>query len=404
MVAWDNAVHLGDPAVENPEYFFSRIRTSFSARWNISSNLKIYSKLTNEFRKYFEPSGKDFHLNEIFVDQLYLSFRNEVLLKGKISVGRQNIKLGEGFLILDGTPLDGSRSIYFNALRYDFDIPGGDILTALFIYSPKSDNLLPSLNGNDIDSAFNYKGEYKLQEQISRAAGLYFSSVHSSYSYDIYYMYKSSSAEAGSQNLKLNTFGARIKKHFPQGFSITSELAYQQGTSGDFDKQGLGGFTYIDYKPGFSSPFLPVKLRLGSFYLSGDDPGDAADQSWDPLFSRWPKWSESYIYTLIREKNGRVADWNNIYSFYLNSDFRFIENTKLSFSFHKLYAFHPSDSPLTDDGAGLTRGSLFISKLVIKLTEQMSTHLLWEHFEPGDFYFGGAKAYNWLRFEMMFSI
>lgn len=404
MIGWDNAVHLGDPAVENPEYFFSRIRTSFSAGWNINSNFKVYSKLTNEFRKYFEPSGTEFHFNEVFVDQLYFTYRNEYLLKGKITVGRQNIKLGEGFLIMDGTPLDGSRSIYFNALRYDFDMPGGNVLTAFMIYSPKADNILPSLNSCDIDEAFNYKGEYKLLEQISRAAGLYFSAVNSSYSYDIYYIHKSTTAVSEIAELKLHTFGGMIKKHFPHGVSITSELAYQHGTTGNFDKQGLGGYTYIDYKPGYASIFLPTKLRLGSFYLSGDDPGDDDDQSWNPLFSRWPKWSESYIYTLIREKNGRVADWNNIYSFYFNSDFRLFENTKLSISFHKLYSFHLADSPLTADGTGLIRGNLFISKFDFKLSDYLSSHLLWEHFEPGNFYFSGAKSYNWLRLEMMFSI
>ena len=32
-------------------------------------------------------------------------------------------------------------------------------------------------------------------------------------------------------------------------------------------------------------------------------------ENWDPLFSRWPKWSELYIYTQFRETG--VAYWTN---------------------------------------------------------------------------------------------
>ena len=34
-----------------------------------------------------------------------------------VTVGRQDIILGDGWLVLEGTPLDGSTSIYFDAIR-----------------------------------------------------------------------------------------------------------------------------------------------------------------------------------------------------------------------------------------------------------------------------------------------
>ncbi len=34
------------------------------------------------------------------------------------TVGRQDIIEGVGWLVMDGTPLDGSRTVYFDAARF----------------------------------------------------------------------------------------------------------------------------------------------------------------------------------------------------------------------------------------------------------------------------------------------
>ncbi len=42
--------------------------------------------------------------------------------------------------------------------------------------------------------------------------------------------------------------------------------------------------------------------------MSGDDPSTDDNEGWDPLFSRWPKWSELYIYSLATEGGRRLLD------------------------------------------------------------------------------------------------
>jgi hypothetical protein len=32
----------------------------------------------------------------------------------------------------------------------------------------------------------------------------------------------------------------------------------------------------------------------------------------------------------------------------------------------------------------------------------MTGRVIWEHFEPGSFYFPGASSYDWLQFELIF--
>jgi hypothetical protein len=50
-------------------------------------------------------------------DNLYVQADKPGGLPVKLKLGRQDIVLGNGWLMLDGTPLDGSRTIYLDALR-----------------------------------------------------------------------------------------------------------------------------------------------------------------------------------------------------------------------------------------------------------------------------------------------
>ena len=50
-------------------------------------------------------------------DALNLNFKRIGGSPLSLKVGRQDIIFGNGWLILDGTPLDGSRTIYFDAAR-----------------------------------------------------------------------------------------------------------------------------------------------------------------------------------------------------------------------------------------------------------------------------------------------
>ena len=75
FVSWDNAITLSDAA--DAANTFTRHRTSVWADWKPSDNLQFYVKLTNEFRYYFNPDDRDFEINEIIFDNLYLKYQQE---------------------------------------------------------------------------------------------------------------------------------------------------------------------------------------------------------------------------------------------------------------------------------------------------------------------------------------
>jgi hypothetical protein len=117
FVTWDNAINLDKS--NSQASTFTRHRTSITAQWKPTDRLEVLAKLTNEFRYYFQPKGKDFSIHEFFFDNFYIHWKNAAGLPVSLKLGRQNINLGEGFVVMDGHPLDGSRSIYFNAARFD---------------------------------------------------------------------------------------------------------------------------------------------------------------------------------------------------------------------------------------------------------------------------------------------
>ena len=187
--------------------------------------------------------------------------------------------------------------------------------------------------------------------------------------------------------------------------SYTVEGAYQFGEKGEADRSAVGGHMHFDFR--FDRPeerfYLPVKASAGAIYLSGDASGDDTWGGWDPMFARWPKWSESYIYTQIKED--AVAYWTNLASLFGRVSFKLTPSMNFDFDYHHLTATEkPPGGASFPGGYGKTRGDLFIGKLTYKFDQKWSGHILWEVFEPGNYYFDGADGYSWLRTELMLSL
>jgi hypothetical protein len=340
------------------------------------------------------PEEKTFNLHEVFFDQLYFRWDRPLGIPMTFTLGRQNIMLGEGFLVMDGHPLDGSRSIYFNAARLGFLLSKERQLILFYTYQPVQDTWLPVIHDQD----------QALIEQPEEGIGIYYTGKHRGIQLDGYAIRKNimrGDGDASSAASRINTIGGRIA--FPIGgtLAFTAEGAVQFGTFGQQDRSSWGGYGYFDYRMG-RSPFLPRMLRIGGIALSGDDADTDRLEGWDPLFSRWPKWSESFIWTQIVEYGGKIAYWSNFMSTYGSLHFRPLSSLDLSLVYYRVFSMH---SPVEDGfpgGDGKTRGDLIIAKATFQLTRTLSGHLLFETLIPGNFYFDGADVYRWFRLELMY--
>jgi hypothetical protein len=388
----DNVASLDDSVADSSAYV--RFRTSLAGRWKPSADFELAVRLTNENRYYLAPKSDprlnaNFDVHEVFFDSLYFAWRKPFGLPATLTVGRQDFQMGEGFLIMDGGPLDGSRSAYFNAARLDWALGAKSNLTAFYVFQPRSDTLLP---------VFNDLGQ-KMVEQAEEGYGLYLASAARTAAVEAYVFRKNIRAFGTAPASGFANIGGRIIQPFGRSVSLTAEGAVQLGTLGETRRRGLGGYFHLDWKTGAPFP-LPSQLALGGIALSGDDP-ETADryEGWDPAFSRWPKWSESLIYLFARES--RAAYWTNFQSLYGTLAFVPSTHATLTLTWHRLGAPERTAPTSFLSGTGTERGDLEIAKLTYDISPNLQGHFIWEHFRPGNFYFAGAESYVWVRFELL---
>ena len=385
--AWDNAVNLDDASDDT--FAYTRNRTTLGLRWLAAKNVEILGKVSNEFRVYLAPKDRAFNWHEIFFDNLHVKWTIPGRLPFTITAGRQDIDLGEGFVVADGTPLDGSRSYYFNALRVDTDLSKSQKLI-LFAHAQKTtDRFLPVINDRP----------QALAEQPEKGLALYYAGAFGKTKFDAYAIRKTTGeTEVWPVPTRIDTFGARAQAPVIRRLALTAEGALQTGTYGAAGRSAFGGIFHFDYDFKGVLPLLKTAV-VGGIYLSGDKPGTEKIEGWDPIFSRWPKWSEGYIYTFTRES--RSAYWSNLTSLYASLVLDFGSRADGVLTVHRLGA---DETPAGEfpGGAGLDRGTLLKARLNFTISETLTGHFIWEHFRPGDFYRPGASSYNWLRFELVF--
>lgn len=390
----DNVAGLNDSTPDGSAYV--RFRTSLGLVWRPWEAFEISLRLTNENRYYLSPksdpkSGRNYDPHEAFLDSLSLRWSRPLDLPLTITAGRQDIMFGEGFIIWDGGPLDGSRSAYFNALRLDWNLGRANTLSLFALLQPRTDTLLPVIRD---------RGQ-ALVEQEEAALGAYFVGKAGKTGIDAYMLFKQGRAFSAYPELSYILAGARASAPLLDRLSLTAEAAGQSGGRGEADLRSWGGHFHLDYKTKAVFP-LPAGLTLGALYLSGDDLATTGVyEGWDPAFARWPKWSESMIYLLGRE-GGRPAYWSNYASLFTGLQFGLADNVRLLLNVHRLLAPQATTPSALWSGTGRARGHLLNLKLQYDISQNLAGHLVWDQFQPGNFYAPGADAYAWVRFELLF--
>lgn len=362
-----NVSDLENNSSTNINYF--RFKTSLWGKYNFSEELYLYSKLTGECRAYAYPSTK-FDINEYVLENFYIDVKGFSDLPLSLRIGRQNLIYGEGFLILEGTPLDGSRTIYFNAIKasLDFDKSDWDIF---FIRQDPKDRRLPMVNDSN-KSLVEYKEE---------AVGVYGKhSYWEDFCMDSYYVYKE---ERSSPKTKLHTVGGRAVYTFDP-FKVRSEVATQYGEYGDNSRKGLGGYLFFDYN--LKDVVFTPTLTMGGLYLSGDDPATSTDESWNPLFSRYTYLSTVYAYILKMEK--AIYYWTNTQMYRLGITLKPTDKLKITANCNyfraneNTYRANSTDFSFSEKDKGINPQLLF----TYTFNKNISGHLLFDFFHPKGYY------------------
>ncbi len=386
---------------------FQRLRLRLWGNYTPSEQFGFNSRLIWEGRHYIQPNEEryplpgfqDWYSGGILFDQLNVDLKPVATLPLSVKIGRQDIIFGNGWLILEGTPLDGSRTIYFDAARATYQL---DTLntTVDLIYIDQSANtgrFPQTLNGVVEDQI----------EQYETGAIVYLrnNSLLTDGLVDGYFIYKHNRANptryipdnttirknngapfpSPSDTGDIYGLGGRVDTKLTDQWTLRAETIYEWGTRNDANLSAFGFNGRIGYRLG--GP-LEQTLHLGYEYLSGDDPDNSTNQAFDPLWGRWPQWSELMIYQWPLDS--RVGEATNLQRLNLGWAAKPHETTSVTLDYHALWANENSTRTagqlgnITEDGK--FRGHLFTGWVKTKLNRHLSGHLVAEYLLPGDFY------------------
>ena len=440
---WDNVIDLKtlDPKTSpqpNGLYDrnFFRFKTSLWGNADFNKDVSAYLKLTSEvyynLGPYSYPSGstgKKFvrlDENEMVVDNLYIKANNIFGLPVDLKIGRQDFlgpdMYGEGFLLSDGNPNDGSRTYYFNAAKAKWRINENHNVDFVYISNQDQDTYLPTWHTAIANSPTYYKNKRILNASDEQAFMVYGrDKINQNLTVEPYYIFKKEEEISkppfpiATPELDLNTIGARaVYKADPWTFG--GEFAYQFGeydgskSAGGYagqDRKGYGG--YIFGKRKFADMKFKPEFELRYVHLSGDDPGTDKNENFDPLFSRAPYWNELLIYTQIyevmRDSGAIPGYWTNTQLFMAKVGMELTPDTKLSLSYQYWRANEDAQSSKTAMFSdGHERGHLPTLFLTHKFNKNIDAFFQYEYFIPGDFYADKAQNAQFLRWQLQFKI
>jgi len=416
----ENIEKLDDNHDVNHEYEFQRYRTRWWTKWALGEDVDFNTRLTWEFRTYDEPPKKpqDVDLDEALFDNFNFTFRNLGGMPLTATIGRQDMLMvfGTGWLVMDATPLDGSRTFFFDAVRFTYD--WADTNTKIdLVYidqAAESDRWLEPISDEN----------RALTKQDERGVILYATNNSlEDTQLEGYFMYKNDNpvdhfmlddpplAPWWSQKAEIYTLGAAIAGSRGENWKYRVEGAMQQGSKHDWDpdrvlssgtKRDLKAYGLVSNLEYLLNDLQDNRFHVGYEYASGDeDPNDGDNNQFDLLWGEWPRWSELYIYTAINETS--LAELTNLHRLNFGHKFKPHKQWQICTDYHYLWADENTGAGISD-GSGKSRGQLLTCWAKYNFTKQLKGHLLAEYFIPGSFYASshGDEAY-FLRFDVQYT-
>lgn len=350
--------------------------------------LDLNVRLTTEPRYWWDPPSKgDWDPGDIIWDNLNFKLRlgqPSDPVPSTLTVGRQDLRYGDGWLIFEGTPLDGSRSIYFDAARLALDFKQAKTTTDLVFIQQFSDSDAWLRPFSDEDRA--------QIEQDERGAIVYVSNKSvANTQIDGYFIYKHDERVlANGDQGEVYTVGSRVVHDFSEHWQGKVEGAYQFGrrnnpaifptSNGDLSAWGLNSKLTYRFKDTWNN-----QIYAGYEYLSGDDPKTSGNEEFDPLWARWPQWSELYVYTYAVET--RIAETSNLHRLGVGWQMEPVKSLNLSLTYNALFAdTNPRGGQAGFSTDGKFRGHLFTGTIQYKFDRYLSGNLVGEYLLPGNYY------------------
>lgn len=392
-------------------------------------NVSVNARIVDETREWWEKAGytpyrydpnppttpkqtgrRGYDWREGIIDSLNAEYKNVAGLPVSAKVGRQDLFIGDGWLMADGTPIDGSWTYFLDSARVTWDLKEQEtVLDGIGIIQSAHDNAwLPTINPNNL----------LLTEQNEK--GCYFQAINNSFdgiTLTPFFVYKhDSKVAANGDNADMYTIGGRINGLVADNWKYWVEGAYQCGRKADTTiKYPVATAGSSEYRTldayGFNSKLTYLfkdhynnTLGLCFEMLSGDDPKTGNDEMFDVLWGRWPHWSEVGLYSYAAET--RVGQQANHIRFGPTYTVTPLKDLDFSASYYALWGIAEiptrEASPTLFSHDGNFRGHFLQGILKYKFSAHVNGHLWSELLFPNDYY-ANHQLISWVRAELMFT-
>jgi hypothetical protein len=377
---------------------YFRFRTRVWTEFDPAEKVTLRLRAVNEFRQWDKPATPTLQKSsyefpdEVVLDALSVEIRDLMNDKLDLKVGRQDLIYGTGKVILEGTPKDGSRTIYFNAAKATWKGVKDTTIDVIGIYDKSLDDLAINDANRDLTGL-----DSNNDDMDESGVVLYLKNKSApTFPFEVYGIYKNESdwdkisgsgtnaVTTAIDALDLGTVGCRLLPEFSERLKGNFELAGQYGSRGDQDVQGYMLDAIVTYAVPAIEDMKPA-VDCGWYYLSGDDPDSSKDEGWNPLWARYPQYSDMYVYAYDADGAGRWSNLNMPHAGLSLSPAKWLKTTAMV-----AYLFAPEkDGPGGGDERGflaVLKGEFTIGESLLMHKDKLAGHLQVEILEPGNYY------------------
>ena len=370
-----NVFQLNERLDEERSYFSYRPR--LWTKVSPTDWLELNARLTWEPRSWFHPDSREgFDDNQGVIDALNLQLKNIGGVPLTLTAGRQDLFYGDGWLVREGTPLDGTTTYYFDAAKLSYEWKAAKtVIDAVYVqnYADSAKTIRP-FGDEDTD----------MIEQNETGVILYATNKGlEKTQVDGYFIFKNDRKVSKQGNdAKIYTYGARIAGDLSDHWKYLAEGAVQTGRRNGRPHRAFGFNGDLAY---LWNDAHKNSVHAGFEYLSGDNPSGDTDTGWDTVWGRWTRCSRLYTWTLRLEEGD--SRWTNLERFNVGWSIEPLPRTTLALDYHLLLA--PENPYAGTPGFshdGHLRGHLFTGKVEHEVNKHLALALLVEHFRPGNYY------------------
>ncbi len=397
--------------IENPGLYdwdrhFQDYRTRLWMTVTPVENLDLNARLVWQFTNICRPDGINDHdydktpSSNVPFDLLNITWTKVLGQPVTVIAGRQEIRLGDGWLVADGTPVDEFRTAYFDAIRFIWEIEEADTTVNLMYIRNRSDSSDYVKPFNDVFVPISYLDEEGAIAYISNNS-------LPDLQLDGYFIYKHDTQQddwlGGPEFFKeLYTFGVRGVGRYGDRLSYRGEVAFQFGTAVAAYSYSKSNKLRIDGAVGINTRAAYIvdeqtntDLHGGYEYRSG---GSNPASDFDILWGRYPQWSVLYFDGIGVRDDIYLGD-SNLHRIFIGAATEPVEDLTIQADYHLLFSDHDSDEaewwPYEDTGS--FRGQLLTGQLNYVHNDHVTSTFRTELFAPGNYYadhddYGGGNA------------